>query len=268
MNLYCKETGLNNQETILFIHSENMAGWMWDGQVKALNDYHCIIPDLPEHGRSKDIGPFNIKDAADMLIDLIEDKAHNGKAHLVGISMGAQIILEILNTAPEVAGHVLISGTLINSTPPDETFIKLLNYIIGKYIPVKNDNLSIGSYIRSYHMPRSFIRKYRESTRIIPLDTAEKIVRENILFEMPSNLANVDVPVLVMAGEKDYNIIKESAQELVNVLPNSVAYLAPGVGHMWNMESSQLFNQVLRCWITEKSLPDNLKAILILNHTI
>lgn len=261
MNLYCRETSENNMETIMFIHSENMAGWMWDEQVKALNDYHCIIPDLLEHGQSKDVQQFNIIDAADKLILLIKDRTHDGKAHLVGMSMGAQIILEILNKAPEVVDHALISGALINSNPQDETFLKLLNYIIRKYIPVKNDNLSIGSYIRSYHMPRNYRKNYRESTRIIPQDTAERIIRENILFEMPSNLASVDVPVLVMVGEKDYNVIKESARDLVNTLPNCEAYLAPGMGHMWNMESPELFNQVLRCWIRKKPLPDNLKKL-------
>ena len=46
MKLYIKETGQDNQETIIFLHGGGLAGWMWEEQVKAFNDYHCLVPDL------------------------------------------------------------------------------------------------------------------------------------------------------------------------------------------------------------------------------
>lgn len=252
MDLYCKETGKENLQTIIFLHEINMAGWMWEGQVTALNDYHCLIPDLPEHGRSNEIYPFTINKSAELIIDLIKNKANKGKAHLVGISLGAQIILQILNKAPEVADHVLISGAPVNFTKPTEDFLKLFNYLMKVYIPVKNDNLIIGSYIRSYGIPKNLIKKFKESIHIINEESAERIIREHLLFPMPLNLEKIEVPVLVMAGEKDYKFIKESTRRLINTLPNSKSYLAPKVGHMWNIENNELFNQILRSWITEK----------------
>lgn len=259
MNLHIKETGKENPETILFLHEDNMAGWMWDEQVKAFQDYHCIVPDLPEHGGSHDSVPFTIEDAARMIIDIIRNKAHNDKAHLVGISMGAQVILQILSTTPEVVDHALISGALVNTSPHNETFLKLLDYLIKKYIPVKNDNLSIGSYIRSYNIPKGLSKKFKESTYVIQPDSAERIIREKILFEMPSNLENVEVPVLIIAGEKEYKVIKESLWDLVNIFTNSKAYFAPGVGHMWNIENPELFNRVLRSWIQDEELTTELE---------
>lgn len=261
MNLYIEENNQENEKSIVFLHGYSMAGWMWNEQVKAFPDYHCIVPDLPEHGRSCDIRPFNIKNAALEVIDIINEQTQDGKAHLVGMSMGAQVILEILNTAPEVVDHAFISGAVVNINPPSETFLGLLDYLINIYVPAKNDNLSIGSYIRSYGIPRDLIKKFKESTYIIPFESAENMIRESMLFDLPSNLENIDVPVLVMAGEKDYGVIKEHARDLVDTLPNSKAYLAPGVGHMWNMESPELFNQVLNSWIAGQSLPNSLKEI-------
>lgn len=254
MDLYCKETGKDKYETIIFLHEINMAGWMWDGQIKALNDYHCLIPDLPEHGCSNEIHPFTINKSAELIIDLIKNNAHNEKAHLVGISLGAQIILQILNKAPEVADHVLISGTPVNCTKPTENFLKLFNYLMKVYIPVKNDNLIIGSYIRSYSIPKNLIKKFKESNYLINEESAERIIREHLLFQMPLNLEKVEIPVLVMAGEKDYQFIKESTRKLIYTLPTSESYLAPKVGHMWNIENKELFNQILRSWITEETI--------------
>ncbi len=80
-----------------------------------------------------------------------------------------------------------------------------------------------------------------------------------MLFERPNGLEKVNTPVLVMFGEKDYRIIKESADELLNVIPNSKGAVAREVGHMWNMEKPELFKDVLRAWITDNPLPETLK---------
>lgn len=261
MNLYIKESHPHNEETILFVHSYNMAGWMWDEQLKALNDYHCLVPDLPEHGKSGEAGQFTIDGTADAIIDLIGKQAHGGKAHLVGMSLGAQIILQILSKAPEVVDHVLISGALVNTVPATSDFLKLLDDLFEVYIPAKNENLSIGSYIRSYNMPKGLIEKFKESTYTVSFDSCERIIRENLLFKKPVGLEDANVPVLVMWGEKDYKQVKEHAHDLVEILPNSKTCVAPGVGHMWNMESPELFNMVLRTWIAEQNVPDKLKEI-------
>lgn len=104
------------------------------------------------------------------------------------MSLGAQLILQILSKAPEVVDHALISGVLVNKTTPTENFKKLLDYLLEVYIPPKNDNLSIGSYIRSYNMPRGLIRKFKESTHVISEDSSDRIIRENLLFERPAGL--------------------------------------------------------------------------------
>ena len=195
-----------------------------------------------------------------MIINLIQDQAHGKKAHLIGISMGAQVIVQILSTAPEVVDHALISGTLVRTTPPTKNFLKLLNHLIEIYTPVKNNPLFIKSYIRSYNIPKNLFNKFKESTYNIKQDSLDKIIRENMLFKMPEGLGNVNVPVLVMIGEKDYRIINESAKKLINVLPNSKRAIALRVGHIWNMENPELFNKVLRAWINDESLPIGVKV--------
>lgn len=252
MNLYLKETGQNNPETIIFLHGVGLAGWMWDEQVKEFSDYHCLVPDLPEHGNSQEVGQFTIEVAAEMIVDIIKNRAHNGKSHLVGLSLGAQVIVQILSIAPEVVSSAFISGTLVHTTQPSETFINLLNNLIKIYLPVKNDKLSIGSYIRSYNLPKNLIQKFKESTCVIQSESAERIIRENTLFQMPDGLENVDVPVLVMVGEKDYIIIKKSAKELIFTFPNSKGASALKVGHMWNMENPELFNKMLESFLNTR----------------
>ncbi len=255
MGLYFKETGKSNDKTIVFLHGDGIAGWMWDRQVEAFSDYHCIVPDLPGHGKSAEVKPFSIESSADMIIDIIKNHAHGGKAHLAGLSLGAQIVVQILSTAPEVVDHALVSGTLVRNSQPTETFSKLLDNLIETYLPDKNKTIRIMSYVRSYNIPKNLRSKFKESTYIIEPDSLNKIIRENMLFRMPDNLEHSDVPVLVMTGEKDYRIVNESAINLLNVLPNSKGAMALKVGHLWNIENPELFNEVLRAWISNEDLP-------------
>ena len=253
--LYLKEKGTENTETIIFLHSGAMSSWMYDEQIKAFNDYHCIIPDLPEHGQSIDVKPFSIIDSAERITNIIQDRAHNGRAHLVGISLGAQIILQILSTTPNVVDHAVVSGTLMRTIPQTETILKLLDYAIKIYTPVKDTDFFIKANMHTYNIPKHLFENFKQSTQLVNHDALERILIENMLFKLPDGLEKVKTPVLVMAGEKDYKIIKESAYNLIKTFQISKGYMAPKLGHLWNLESPDLFNKILRSWINNIDLP-------------
>jgi pimeloyl-ACP methyl ester carboxylesterase len=84
--LCVREGGPDNAPTICFLHGGGVGGWMWRPQVEALQDtYHCLIPDLPEHGLSAAVQPFTIADAARRIAELIRERGHRGRAHVIGL---------------------------------------------------------------------------------------------------------------------------------------------------------------------------------------
>ena len=118
MNLYVNESGPDAAESIVFLHGGGGGGWMWQPQVLALKEaFHLLVPDLPEQGRSADIKPFTISGSADTIAELIRTRAHGGKAHVVGLSQGAQITLALLGTTPEVVERAIISSALVRPLP-------------------------------------------------------------------------------------------------------------------------------------------------------
>lgn len=82
-----------------------------------LYDYHCLIPDLAEHGQSSDIKPFTIIDSAQMIADLIRDRVPGGRAHVVGHSLGGQVLVTLLATAPHVLDRAVVSSALLQPLP-------------------------------------------------------------------------------------------------------------------------------------------------------
>ena len=254
MNLYIKETGSRNSKSIIFLHGCAMAGWIWNDQVRALRDYHCIVPDLPEHGQSSNVKPFTIKNSAEMIIDIINENTNNGKVNLVGISLGAQIVLQILSKSPELVDHVVISGTLVHNNSNIETRLKLLDYAIKTYESVKDTEFFIKANMRTYNMPKKFFNKFKESAQIVKTDSLDRIFREHMTYKIPNGLEYAQASVLIITGEKDYKIIMESTKDLLTTLPNSEWYIAPDVGHIWNLEDPKLFNWVTRQWFENKTL--------------
>ena len=157
-----------------------------------------------------------------------------------------------------MVNRAFISGTLISTFPNSKTLLNLLDHTINEYAPVKDNDFFIKANMRTYNMPNDFFKEFKESTLLLKRDSLERILTENMLFKLPDGLEKVEAPILIMTGEKDYKIIKKSANDLLTSLPGSVGYMAPNVGHVWNLENSKLFNLVLRRWITNGALKDAL----------
>lgn len=261
MDLYFEEFGQENEETILFLHGGALSGWMWKEQLKSFKDYHCIVPDLPEHGKSQQVTPFTIENAAHQVLDIIKKSAHDKKAHVVGISLGAQIIVQMLSKSPELIDHAMISGALVRQIPATDLILSLLNYTLKAYMPIKDHDFLIKANIRSYGIPKDNFEELKKATQSLQVDSLNRILHENMFFKIPAGLEDVNNPVLVIAGEKEYGIMKESARDLSNIFPNSKGYIASNMVHTWNLAAPEFFNKVLRAWINDYKLPDGLLKI-------
>jgi pimeloyl-ACP methyl ester carboxylesterase len=155
MGLYFREIGRNNNETIVFLHAGMSSGWMWDKLVESLKNYHCLIPDLPEHGKSISIKPFTMKKAANEVIDIIRERAHGKKAHIVGLSLGAQVTVQILGTAPEVVDHAVITGTLAREVGSGLSMFMNIFYKI--YMRLKDVDFFIKMGMKAQNTQKNFI---------------------------------------------------------------------------------------------------------------
>jgi pimeloyl-ACP methyl ester carboxylesterase len=111
MSLSVREAGPTDAPTIVFLHGGGLSSAMWQPQLDRLYEYHCLAPDLPEQGNSANIGPFTFVDASRRVAELICEHVPNGRAHIVGLSIGGAIALRLLLDTPEVIDHVMVSGT-------------------------------------------------------------------------------------------------------------------------------------------------------------
>ena len=112
VDLFVRESGPAEAPAIVFLHSGNMSGWSWEPVVERMQQYRCLVPDLPHYGKSFEQGPFEMARAATAVAELIRSRVGAGRAHVVGFSLGAQVGLQLLATEPKLVDRAVLCGTV------------------------------------------------------------------------------------------------------------------------------------------------------------
>ena len=254
MSLYVREAGPAGAPAIIFLHGGGLSSAMWQPQLERLQDYHCLAPDLPEQGNSANIGPFTFADASRLVAGLIHERVPNGRAHIVGLSIGGAVAVRLLRDTPEVIDHVMISGTatrinagLAMHMRVNEPFMRFLS-------PDQQANLML----RQFHIPPKYRDLVLEGVRACKPEANTHFSKELTKIELPQR---VQAPVLVVVGQKETIVARHAAQHLCKEIEGARGVMVPGVGHAWNLEAPDLFTRTVRAWITESPLPQELVTL-------
>src|SRR5512146_3276528 len=109
--LFTSESGAAENPAIVFLHGGGLSSRMWQPVIERLPEFYCLAPDLPEHGNSRSLAPFDLDDAARRVAEIIRLQVPGREAHLVGLSLGGAVALDIARIDPDVAGSIMVTGT-------------------------------------------------------------------------------------------------------------------------------------------------------------
>ena len=242
--------------TVLLLHGLLSDCRVWRPQLEDLsNDFTVVAWDAPGCGSSSDPpDAFRMPHYADTLAGFI-DALGLGRPHVVGLSFGAVLALELYRRYPKLpATSVLASayagwagslpagvvderlrGCLREAELPPERFVP--NWIPGLLTDqapaeVIDDVVAIMS---EFHPVG-----YRAMAHAL----AEADLRDV--------LPRIDIPTLLLYGEVDRRSPLGVADDLHARIPGSTLSVMPGVGHLSNVEAPDLFNQEVREFLRMK----------------
>jgi Predicted hydrolases or acyltransferases (alpha/beta hydrolase superfamily) len=256
MSLYVNETGKLGAQSIVFLHGVGTSGWMWEKQISALADFHCLNVDLPGHGKSNHVTWVSLADTADHIAELILARSANGRAHVVGLSLGAYIALVLLERHPNVVDRVVISG-VTDKPMPNRALLKpqlwLMSFLLKR-------RWYVNMQVRSLHLPKDMQSAFTKNLLAMSMHAYRLIWKEVAGFYVPPSLHLMNNPTLITAGGRESKIITQTVYTIPKIMHSAQGRLAPGLGHGWNVEAPYMFNAMVRAWITGTPLPAELQV--------
>lgn len=261
------ESGAPQGTPLVLIHGGAGGVWTWDETLQYLSGFRCFLPELPEHGSSQANGPFTVKDTAARIVDLIRQKVPGGKAHVFGLSVGGQIVVEMLARSPEVFSSAIISGAQLLPVPGykigiySERIMALI-YWLGIH-PWKHNDAWIRWNMRSSAgIPENFFERFKVNFQGLNRNTWAHVMSENYRYRTPAGLEKATTPVLLIAGAHETIDIQPTNRLLSSLFPNNRSVtIKPGLGwtapqeHNWPLKVPELCARTIKAWVAGQPLP-------------
>ncbi|OQE31984.1 hypothetical protein PENSTE_c001G07110 [Penicillium steckii] len=247
-SLFFQSHNEKGAETILLIHGACGSSHEWDEIIPLLTDkdYHVLAPDLPMHGESLSVKPFNLDTTTKAVLNIISTHAHNNTVHLVGLSLGAHIGACIAEHAsPGQISSAILSG--YNAFQPPKMLIPfivtpifLLHHTIQLFTQYQTEMEHLKTGQSSYGLISEVGRILCDPRPLgpIPVRTLVVAAQGNSLLQSDSMNATRKLYAAVDGG-------KEGGSRLV---------LNRGILHAWHVFDPVLFAFTVVQWIKGEEL--------------
>jgi len=221
-------------------------GVSWILQIPDLVEagYRVIAPDTRCFGQSTyPGGSVRIPDLASDTARLLEHLG-TGPVHVVGISMGGTIALQLALDAPALIRKLVLVNTFARLRPKSPN---LWFYYALRFIMVHMLGLAAQAHIVAQRIfPRVEQDAYRQEL-VKQIGQADPngyraVMRALAFFNIANRLGEIHIPTLVITGAADTTVPINVQLELARGIPSARHILIPGAGHAVTIDQPLLFN--------------------------
>lgn len=212
------EYGKENTEVIILLHGGGLSWWNYREVAEQLQEnYHVILPILDGHAGSKR-NFSSIEENAEELIRYI-DEEHQGSVALIGgVSLGGQILAEMLARRRNICRYAIIESALVIPMKLTHRLVKPMMDASYGLISQRWFSKLQFSYLR---MKNELYEEYYRDTCKITKENMIAFLRSNSNYTAKKELEKVTAKVWIFAGEKEERKMIQSARVLNELIPES-----------------------------------------------
>jgi pimeloyl-ACP methyl ester carboxylesterase len=238
---------------VIFLHGIGTRARMWDEHIKLLPEFYCIAPDLPGHGQAAGRPWVSVAATAAEIAAMIE--ATPGKrAHVVGLSLGGAVAIELMNTRPELLDRVLIDG--VSAVPWRLT--PLLLGVVALVSPLIHTRLVRNLLARALSIGEPMRKGFYAELEMVNGRTIRRAIHDALGVRL-AKPPRVRGPVLLVAGQRDVGAARASNATLARELPNASAWYLPRAWHAWAGTNPNRHRAMVRAFLLDQPLPKGLR---------
>ncbi|KAK0719398.1 Alpha/Beta hydrolase protein [Lasiosphaeris hirsuta] len=253
--------------TILLLHGLLSSHLEWAHVTPLLASYHLLIPDLPGHSASSTLPARTIPAMATTMAAFIATHAHDGVAHVVGLSMGGFVALDLARRFPQRCRSAFATG----AAPFAGAFAwmaarpRVVFALMGALERVPDA-------VYWWVAGRSGMRRFEALRREMAGNRRWEVVSAvyaSILSDVGwDEVAAIDaVRVLDVAAGRQDDV--EAARRVGRVWREtgarerlgSRAVVVRGAVHAWDLQLPELFAEGIRAWVEGRDLPERFEDL-------
>ena len=220
--------GEKGRRNVLILHGGGLGPWSVETLAESLSEvYRVMVPYLPGHAGS-DSHFVSIEETAKDLIRIIDKYMDGNIFLLMGLSLGADIALEILSRRPEIANHAIIESA---DVVPSRTPLPIRKYSIRLTYPLKRKRWFARIQFYNLRLPEEMFDRYFQTIVDTEERDAERITLAAGKYRLGDGIRRTQAKVHIVAGEKENRDILNSANLIEMAIPNSVLHLLPNLYH-------------------------------------
>lgn len=253
--MFIHASGPADAPAILFLHGNGVNGMMWKAHMQRLAGYHCLAPDLPGFGRSREQAWVSLDATARQLVEVVCTRAANAKAHVVGLSLGGSTAIKLLSMAPDRIDHAIVDGAGVLPLPG----LPLMKIGFRLMQPFLHREFVIKLIARGMHIDKAGYAQFRQDMRAMSPASFRRAFIQALSQRQPPGLEQVTCPTLFVSGEKEPEAVRRSNVMLARRMPNAQSRMVPGLGHAWGaVDAVDLNIRMVEAWIQDQPLPREL----------
>jgi esterase/lipase len=215
---------------LVLVHGGALSHRMYRTVISILTNYGYDVAavDLPGHGSAAKTSSFTFENATSFLSNaILQLKTASQKVLIIGVSLGGQVVLDLLQHIPELVDAAIVSGAPIH--PSNEK-----------------------AQWEMPHMPEDeeWIKIMTEDINRMGMENAQAV--QNASFAFTFKPEHDIPPTLVVIGENDVAMAKRDFEELTGLVKarnnRSESKVLTGAWHNHPIDKNQQFAGLIFNW--------------------
>jgi len=256
VRLHYEEAGSGTP--VVFVHEFAGDARSWEPQLRHFaRRYRCVAYNArgyPPSDVPEDFERYSQARARDDIRSVL-DALKIERAHVVGLSMGANATLHFGLTYPQRALSLTVAGGGYGSHPATRAKFQEDSRVNAQTIREKGMAHFANTYGRGPARvqlqkkdPRGFDEYLRQLAEHSPVGSANTMLgvqsRRPSFYDMTAEIAKLPVPLLILTGDEDEPSLEASVM-IKRTAPKAALAVLPKSGHGINLEEPALFNRLL-----------------------
>jgi len=241
-------------EPLLFIHGLGSSHRDWELQVPVFSEHYEVITfDIRGHGQSdKPPGPYSMAMFAADTLELIKSLGR-GPVHVVGVSLGGMIALQLAVDAPEMVRSLVVANSYFEGkirTLKDRTEIWRRTLLI-KLMGMRKLGQFLGSRLfpepGQEQLRRIFTERWAENNKRSYVSSLQAVIGWSVV----DKLHRINCPTLIIASDQDFMPVSVK-EKYVSKIENAELTVITNSRHATTVDQPERFNRVLMDFLSKR----------------